>query len=162
MRIMQSPEIRILLSNIRSAHNVGAIFRTADGAGVSKIYLGGYTPAPIDRFGRDVDEIIKTSLGATQTVAWEAAHDERALIETLKSEDYAVVSVEQHERSVAYTTFTLQKPTLFIFGNEIDGVSEELILLSDLVVEIPMHGVKESLNVSTATGIILFNTRTDQ
>ena len=152
-------KIHILLSNIRSAHNVGAIFRTADGAGVAKIHLGGYTPAPIDRYGRVVDEIQKTSLGATDTVQWEEATDEKSLIETLKSEGFHIVAVEQNERAIVYTEHQITKPTLFIFGNEIDGVSNGLISLSDEVIQIPMHGKKESLNVSTTAGIVLFNAR---
>ena len=87
MRPMSAPELRVLLSNVRSSHNVGAIFRTADGAGVSKIYLGGYTPAPIDRYGRVVDEIKKTSLGATETVAWESVLDEEMFLQKIKDEE---------------------------------------------------------------------------
>lgn len=154
---MQIPEIRVLLSLVRSAHNVGAIFRTSDGAGVSKLYLGGYTPAPIDRFGRVVDEIKKTSLGATESVPWESVEDEVALVKSLKNEGFTVVAVEQHERSMPYTDYLLTKPTLFIFGNEIDGVSKELIEASDMVVSIPMRGMKESLNVATSVGIVLFD-----
>jgi tRNA G18 (ribose-2'-O)-methylase SpoU len=157
MPMMQIPEIRVLLSLIRSAHNVGAIFRTCDGAGVSKLYLGGYTPAPIDRFGRVVDEIKKTSLGATESVPWESVEDELALVVELKKQGFSVVAVEQHERSVPYTDISLTKPALFIFGNEIDGVSKELIDVSDAVVSIPMRGMKESLNVATSVGIVLFD-----
>jgi len=149
--------ICILLSNIRSAHNVGAIFRTADGAGVQKIYLGGYTPAPIDRYGRVVEEIRKTSLGATESVAWEAVSDEKQLLFNLKSEGYSIVAVEQHERAIPYTEYRFDAKVVFIFGNEIDGVNEDLISISDIVVSIKMHGKKESLNVSTTAGIILFN-----
>lgn len=154
---MHTHEIHVLLSNIRSAHNVGAIFRTSDGAGVKHIHLGGYTPQPIDRYGRVVDEIQKTSLGATESVPWSATEDERGLIEDLKSKGFQIVAVEQHARATDYTDMMVSAPTLFIFGNEIDGVSIELIELSDMVVHIPMHGMKESLNVSTTAGIILFN-----
>ena len=152
-------KIFVILHNVRSAHNVGSIFRTADGAGVSKLFLSGYTPAPSDRFGRPVDEIIKTSLGATESVLWEHVADTEACIAKLREEDVRIVAVEQHVGAIPYTDLALGGDVAFVFGNEIDGVPPLLCESADAVVHIPMHGIKESLNVSVATGIILFHAR---
>lgn len=149
----------VLLDNIRSSHNVGSIFRTADGAGVSKLYLAGTTPAPVDRFGRVVNEIKKTSLGASEMMDWESVSDEGAQskLAHLKAEGNQIVAIEQTEHAVSLYEFTPQPKTCFIFGNEIDGVSRELLEMSDIIVEIPMQGTKESLNVSVTAGIALFH-----
>lgn len=145
-----------ILHNIRSAHNVGSIFRTADGAGVSKIYLTGYTPAPVDRFGRPHPEIEKTSLGATNTVPYEVVSDIYTLIIRLQEEGVCVVAVEITERALPYTHFTTEKDCAFIFGNEITGVESSVLDTLDHHIFIPMLGAKESLNVSVCAGIILF------
>ncbi len=147
-----------MLDNVRSAHNVGSIFRTSDGAGVAKIFLVGYTPAPIDRFGRPQPEIEKTSLGASTTIPWEQVSDEAITekISTLKVEGFTIVSVEQTDKSVSLYELTPAEKVCYVFGNEIDGVSKTLLNLSDAVVEIPMHGQKESLNVGVSVGIVLF------
>lgn len=150
-------KIYIILHNIRSIQNVGAIFRTADGAGVSKIFLCGYTPAPIDRFGRPRTALLKTALGATDTVPWEVCEDATALILHLQRESIQIISVEQHEHAIPYTEHTLTHDTAFIFGNEVEGVPEVLSLAADVIVHIPMRGKKESLNVGTTAGIILFH-----
>lgn len=150
-------KIYIILHNIRSTQNVGAMFRTADGAGVSKIFLSGYTPAPIDRFGRPHNALLKTALGATDTVPWEQYEDVSALIATLKHEGVEIVSVEQHPRAIPYTSHACTRDTAFILGNEIEGVPPPISEAADVVVHIPMRGKKESLNVSTAAGIILFH-----
>ena len=154
-------ETRVILDNIRSSHNVGSIFRTADGAGVSKVYLLGYTPAPVDRFGRTVAEIKKTSLGASDMVAWEHLDNNQIgkLIKDLKTEGFEIVAIEQTSKSVALNDFKAKEKTCYIMGNEVDGVRQELLDLSDAIVEIPMKGSKESLNVSVATGIVLFKSR---
>jgi len=152
----------IILHNIRSAHNVGSIFRTADGAEVTKIYLTGYTPTPVDRFGRVVKEIEKTSLGATEGVLWKQYEDPYVLIEKLKSEGSTVVAVEQDQTSIPYDTFIPPEKTVYIFGNEVDGVDPELCKQADAIIEIPMYGKKESLNVSVTAGIILFQHRSHQ
>jgi len=148
----------IILDNIRSAHNVGSIFRTADGAGVKKIYLLGYTPAPIDRFGRKQTEIAKTSLDASEFVSWESvpSGSELSLIQTLKSAGYQIVAVEQSPQAVDFYNFKVPDKVCYILGNEVNGVGEELLKVVDTIVEIPMAGKKESLNVSVTTGIILF------
>ena len=150
-------EVAVLLHNIRSAHNVGAIFRTADAAGVTKIYLSGYTPTPIDRFGRPRKEIEKTALGGEFSVRWEYAKAPALVISKLKKSGWHIVGVEQDERAIDYRTFKTDKPTLIILGNEVKGISKRLRDRCNTLVEIPMHGTKESLNVSVAAGIILFS-----
>lgn len=152
-------EVYVMLDNVRSAHNVGSIFRTSDGAGVTKIILVGYTPAPIDRFGRPQPEIEKTSLGAVKTIPWEqvATTDITEKITQLKSEGFKVVAVEQTPTSVSLYDYTPTNKVCFIFGNEIDGVSQPILDLADIIVEIPMHGQKESLNVGVSVGVVLFH-----
>lgn len=151
--------ISVILHNIRSAHNVGSIFRTADGAGVSSIYLSGYTPAPLDRFGRENTEIAKTSLGATHTIRHESVPDIQVLIQKLKVAGATVVAVEQGKDAVDYRKYSPDADTVFIFGNEITGVEPEVLAGVDACVHIPMSGMKESLNVSVCAGIILFHYR---
>jgi len=156
MALIVKSEIFIILSNVRSAHNVGSIFRTAEGAGVSKIFLTGYTPAPVDRFGREVAEIRKTSLGASELVPWKSAPNTKDVVQKLQAEGVAVIAVEQHACAVNYRDFPVPENIAYIFGNEVDGVLSEICEIADRVVEIPMMGKKESLNVSVAAGIILF------
>ena len=146
----------LILDNLRSAENVGAIFRTADAAGVSKIFLTGYTPAPRDRFDRPVAKIAKAALGAEDFVAWETRPDALGLIKELRGQGYRIVALEQAPNSVDYSTISADQPLGVIVGNEVEGVSPELLAASDLVAEIPMGGRKESLNVSVAVGIFLF------
>ena len=155
---------QVILYNIRSAHNVGSIFRTSDGAGVEKVYLVGPTPLPIDRFGREVAEIKKTSLGASQSIPWEHVGEatSESLAETLaliadrKAEGFAVVAVEQAAGSVSLFDFKVPEKVVYVFGAEVEGVPKEIIDVVDQVVEIPMAGIKESLNVSVTAGIVLF------
>lgn len=146
----------VILHNIRSRHNVGAIFRTADGAGVSKIFLTGYTPAPIDRFGRTVDEIKKTSLGASEMVEWEQTNDVNGVIQHLQDSGVTVVAVEQAQKSISLYDFIEPKNICYVFGNEITGVEPEVLAVCDGIIEIPMAGQKESLNVSSTVAIVLF------
>lgn len=149
--------VAVLLHNVRSAHNVGSIFRTSDAAGVEKVYLSGYTPAPVDRFGREQKEIAKTALGAQTSVAWEHAKNPSTVLARLKKEGWSIVAVEQDARSVDYRSFTRSRPTLLVFGNEVRGVSKSLRDACDLIIEIPMRGTKESLNVAVTAGIMLFS-----
>jgi len=148
----------IILDNIRSAHNVGSAFRTADGAGVEKIYLLGTTASPRDRFGREVAEIKKTSLGASEMVPWEHIDNEdtESLLLGLKSEGFELVAVEQTPISTSLYDFIPSEKTCYIFGNEIDGVGQSILDEADKAIEIPMKGKKESLNVSVTVGIVLF------
>ena len=151
---MQS--VYLILHNVRSTHNVGSILRTADAAGVSKVYLCGYTPAPVDRFGRKRADIAKVALGAEESVAWEHVEDIREVIQTLKEKDVFIVAVEQDVSSVSYTEPYPYKEIALIVGEETKGIEPELLELCNRIVEIPMAGKKESLNVAVATGIVLF------
>ena len=158
--------ISVLLHNIRSTHNVGSVFRTSDALGVTKIYLSGYTPTPIDRFGKPRRDIAKVALGAEKTIPWEYVSNPESLIKRLKNplslklrrgkEKYQIISLEQSKNSVDYKKIKVKYPVLFVVGNEVDGISKELLSLSDIVAEIPMKGDKESLNVSVAFGVALF------
>lgn len=150
-------QIHLLLHNIRSTHNVGAIFRTADAVGVKKIYISGYTPAPIDRFGRARSDISKASLGAENTVEWENISDVKKLIKDLKKEKFSIVGVEQDKRSIDFRKSKVKGNVLVIVGNEVDGMDKYTLDLCDHILEIPMLGQKESLNVSVATGIVLYS-----
>ncbi len=146
----------LVLLNIRSAQNVGSLFRTADAAGISKIYLVGYTPDPVDRFNRPRADVAKASLGAEKTVAWEHVKTVSPLLKKLKGQGVQLVAVEQSESSVDYKKIKPQFPVAFILGNEVEGISKNVLSKVDLVAEIPMAGKKESLNVSVAGGIALF------
>lgn len=149
----------VILDNIRSVHNVGSIFRTCDAAGVGKLYLCGTTPTPVDRFGRARKDLAKVALGAETTVAWEYMSDTREAIAKCKAEGVSVISVEQTDDAIDYTKLSTAGPVAFVFGNEVDGVSNDALSLCDAAVEIPMAGSKESLNVAVTVGIILFNSR---
>lgn len=150
--------VAILLHDIRSAHNVGSIFRTADAAGVGKIFLTGYTPTPVDRFGRPHKEIGKTALGGELSVGWKYRASPVPVISGLKRAGWRIVAVEQDPRAIDYRSLSIECPTLFILGNEVRGISKSLRNRADVIVEIPMRGKKESLNVSVAAGIVLFGT----
>ena len=149
-------DIRVLLHNIRSAHNVGAIFRTADALGVSHIYLSGYTPTPFDQFLRPVKEIAKTALGAELTIPWEYAKSPAKFLRASKKEGRKIVGVELDSRSIDYKTYVPEQYTLIVMGNEVRGLSPSLRTHCNVLLEIPMRGKKESLNVATAFGVILF------
>src|SRR5262245_20614416 len=140
------PEIVVILHDIRSLHNVGSIFRTADAAGVSKIVLTGYTPTPVDRFGNYRTEIAKVALGAEETIAWEKRAQITPALKQLKKEGYKIYAVEQDKKSIPY--YTLKKPPqkiALILGNEPKGISAQILKTADGILEIPMHGRKESL-----------------
>lgn len=151
-------EIIVILDNIRSTYNVGSIFRTADALGVGKLILGGTTPAPVDRFGRERADIAKVALGAEKTVGWVYKQDILPEIKSLKKQGYKIVAIEQSEKSVDYKKVKLNKKSkvVFIIGEEVNGISPKILKLADTVAEIPMLGQKESLNVSVAFGVALF------
>jgi len=151
--------IELLLHDIRSAHNVGSIFRTADAAGVAGVHLSGYTPRPTDRFGRESREIAKTALGAERSMPWEYRSDPKRIIVQARERGLHVVGIEQDERAIDYRAFRLVQPTLFVLGNEVRGMSPALRAVCDGLLEIPMLGKKESLNVGVAAGIVLFGVR---
>lgn len=140
----------IILPNIRSAHNVGAMFRTADGAGVDKIYLTGYTPCP-PHPGLD-----KVSLGAEKWMAWEYVKQPGRLLKKLKADGFQVVALEQTGKSVKIEEWTPSFPVALIVGNEKTGVAKSLLKYCDKEVELPMAGRKKSLNVSVAAGIAMY------
>ncbi|HEY4504356.1 MAG TPA: TrmH family RNA methyltransferase [Candidatus Paceibacterota bacterium] len=146
----------LILHNIRSVLNVGAIFRTADAVGVSKICLTGYTPAPLDRFGRPRSDLHKVALGAENLVPWEIYENINKLIHDLQLKKYEVLALEQDSRAIDYKKCTPTKNFALVVGNEVEGTPKEIFDLCDQIIEIPMRGKKESLNVSVATGIALF------
>lgn len=148
--------IVVILNNIRSNQNVGSIFRTSDAAGVEKIFLAGYTPAPLDKFGRVNNALVKSALGAEKSVEWEKVKSLKKAIEQLGN-DFLVVAVEQDEKSKNYKSFKYPGNVALVFGNEVTGLSKKDLTLCDAVVEIPMKGKKESLNVSVTAGVILFS-----
>ena len=151
-----STEAVLLLHNIRSVHNVGSIFRTADAIGISGIVLSGYTPAPVDRFGKPRKDFSKTALGAEHSISWRKLKDPLKEIARLRSEGFFAVAIEQGRRSVHYRKIKLKRKMLFILGNEVRGLSDAILKHSDAIAEIPMRGKKESLNVSVAAGIALY------
>ncbi len=146
----------LILHNIRSTQNVGAMFRTADAAGIDKIYLTGYTPAPVDRFGKKRSDIAKSALGAEEFVSWESKKGLSLLLTKLKRENHLIIGIEQAENSIDYKKVKLQDKNVFIMGAEVTGIPKNILNKCDVVAEIPMKGKKESLNVSVACGIALF------
>jgi tRNA G18 (ribose-2'-O)-methylase SpoU len=142
--------VSIILDNVRSLHNVGSAFRTADAFRFEKIYLTGITGTPPHR------EIEKTALGATASVDWEYAEKTSDLILRLKENNYTIVAVEQTSKSESLHIFTPdpEKRYCLVFGNEVHGVSEDALALVDGAIEIPQHGTKHSLNISVCLGIV--------
>lgn len=151
-----SSDIRILLHNIRSTHNIGSIFRTSDAIGVSRIYFSGYSPCPIDRFGRPVRDIAKTALGSELTIPWEKQTNPSMLIKKMKKEGFKVVGLEQDIKATDYKMYIPYDKVLVLVGNEVRGLSKNLRDKCDALIEIPMIGKKESLNVSVAFGVAMF------
>jgi tRNA G18 (ribose-2'-O)-methylase SpoU len=149
-------EILVVLHGIRSVHNVGSIFRTADAAGVKKIYLCGITPTPLDRFGLMRRDFIKVSLGAEKTVAWEKAVSTVKVLEKLKRAGYTIVAVEQSKKSTPYYKFKPREKVALVMGSEVRGVPPAVLGKTDKILEIPMRGKKESLNVAVSFGIAVY------
>jgi tRNA G18 (ribose-2'-O)-methylase SpoU len=145
--------IIIILDDIRSLHNIGSVFRTSDAFLIEKIYLCGITATPPNK------EIHKTALGATETVAWEHNKSVVEVIENLKKEGTSVYAIEQVENAIFLDKFQPEtnKKYALIFGNEVFGVSQEAINLSDGVIEIPQLGSKHSLNISVSAGIVVWD-----
>ena len=150
----------VLLNNVRSIHNIGSIFRTADGAGVEKLYLCGVTPSPVDVFGKYRPQISKVALGAEKVVPWEKVRSATVLIKKLKREKYKVFAVEQAKNSILYSalpkSYILYPKFCLVLGAEVTGLPPSILKLCDKILEIPMHGKKESLNVSVAAGIVMY------
>ena len=156
-------EIIVIAHNIRSTHNVGAFFRTADGFGISKIIFSGYTPYPtleddtrLPHFADKITrQIHKTARGAEVMVPFERYEDPP--IADLKKQGFSIVGLEQDSRSVMLPDYEVPDKVALFLGNEIDGIYPEFRDQCDALVEIPMHGGKESFNVSVATGIALYH-----
>ena len=150
----------VILDNIRSIQNVGSIFRTADAAGVEKVYLCGIAPEPADRFGRPRRQFVKVSLGAEKTVPWEKVKSASRLIDKLKKDGYKIFAIEQSKKSIPYYyqgAISRDSKAALVFGNELRGLPPAILKKCDKILEIPMSGKKESLNVSVAFGIIIFH-----
>jgi len=143
--------LTIILPNIRSLYNIGSIFRTADACGVEKVYLTGYSGRPDKQ-----DKIAKTALGAEKNVPWEHHHDTWRVIEKLRTEGYQIVALEQSKESVDYHEFKSADKVALIVGNEVKGLSKELLKRTDIHIHLPMVGKKESLNVAVAFGITAY------
>ncbi len=143
----------IILDNIRSLNNIGSVFRTADAFLIKKIYLCGITATPPHK------DIHKTALGATDSVNWEYVETTSELIKELKEQQIRIISIEQSESSVSLSDFCVEKETTYalVFGNEVKGVSQEVVSESDLVIEIPQFGTKHSLNISVSTGVVVWD-----
>ncbi len=153
-------ELVVILYNIRSLHNVGSIFRTADGAGVKKIYLCGITPAPLDSFGRIRPQFAKVSLGAEKNVPWEKVFSITRLLKKLRANGCKIFAIEQNRISIPYyklKTENLKQKIALVLGNEVGGLPSSILKLCDKILEIPMLGKKESLNVSVAFGIVAYH-----
>jgi tRNA G18 (ribose-2'-O)-methylase SpoU len=143
----------ILLDDVRSMNNVGSVFRTADAFLAEAIYLCGFTPAPPHR------EIQKTALGATETVVWKHSDSALEALRHLKETGWKIYAVEQAEKSISLSQFipAENEKLVLIFGNEVEGVQQELINECDGVIEIPQYGMKHSLNISVSVGIVLWD-----
>ncbi len=154
-RLRQPGGVVLVLDNIRSAHNVGSAFRTADAFGIDRIYLCGICACPPSA------EIHKSALGAEQSVPWEHCDDTMVALRSLREQGYTLVSVEQSEDSVSLDAFVREPGRKYavVFGNEVDGVQQGAVDLSDIVLEIPQWGTKHSLNVSVAVGVVLWHFR---
>jgi tRNA G18 (ribose-2'-O)-methylase SpoU len=140
-----------LLENVRSLYNVGSVFRTSDAVRLKGLYLTGYTGKPPRR------EIDKTALGAVDSVAWQHYKNPLAAVDELKSKGVHILALEHTTESSRYDQFTYTFPLCVLFGNEVDGLSETLIEVADSAIEIPMYGIKQSLNISVSYGIIMYH-----
>ncbi len=147
----------VLLDNVRSVLNVGSIFRTANGLAVDEIVLCGITPTPLDKYGNPRKDFAKVALGSENGVLWRYEESAPEATRFYKEQGYKVIALEQEERSVDYKEVIQGEKTLLVVGSEVDGVSKEVLDLSDTIIEIPMLGLKESLNVTIAFGIALYS-----
>ena len=143
----------VVMDNIRSMHNVGSVFRTADAFLISGICLCGFTPQPPHR------DIQKTALGATESVDWVYYENTKDAVLALKQQGYKVFAIEQTQGSISlenFKTYLSNEPVAFVFGNEVEGVSDDVLAICDGAVEIPQYGMKHSLNISVAAAIVLW------
>jgi len=144
--------IAVILDNIRSLNNIGSVFRTSDAFLIEKILLCGITAKPPHK------DIHKTALGATDSVNWEYIESTTDAVNTLKKDGYIIISIEQTEKAIMLQDFTLEKDKKYavIFGNEVKGVQQEVVNMSDYAIEIPQIGTKHSLNISVSAGVVLW------
>lgn len=145
-------QVVAVLDDIRSMHNVGSVFRTADSFAINAVILCGFTPKPPHR------DIQKAALGATETVHWQHQEDVASALQQLKSEGYTIIAVEQIHNSISLENYEISPNQKFalVFGNEVEGVSEEALAYCDLAIEIPQGGTKHSLNISVSAGVVLW------
>lgn len=144
--------VTVILDNVRSQHNIGSIFRTADAFRIERIHLCGITATPPNR------EINKTALGATESVEWKYHTTTRESVEELRSQGYVIIAIEQAEGSIAVKSLNkiISSKNAIIFGNEVHGVDDEIMQLCDYCVEIPQYGTKHSLNIAVSAGIAIW------
>ena len=152
-KLVTKTPLIIILDNIRSLNNIGSVFRTSDAFLIEKIYLCGITATPPHK------DIHKTALGSTETVDWEYVENTMALVEKLKIEKIKICSIEQAENATMLSKFTPEANTKYalVFGNEVKGVSQNVVSASDMVIEIPQYGTKHSLNISVSAGIVIWD-----
>ncbi len=149
-RLPRFPVVTVL-ENIRSLYNVGSMFRTADAARIAYMYLCGYTPYPPRK------EIEKTALGSTRSVPWEHSANATSVIRMLKNQGFTIAALEHTTTSISCYSFEYIYPLCIVVGNEVDGISNQLLSLCDVALEIPMFGIKHSLNVAVAYGIVVYH-----
>ncbi len=145
----------VVLDNLRSVYNVGSIFRTANAVGVEKIYLCGTTPTPLDKKGNRRKDFAKVALGAEDTVAWEYFENTLSCVKKIKDEGLYVIAFEQDGKAVNYNNVNIEGKdnVSFVIGNEVEGITKDVLKECDVIAEIPMLGSKESLNVTIAFGV---------
>ena len=154
--------MQVVLDDIRSVQNVATIFRSSDGVGVSKIWLGGYTPGPLDKYGIVIPKFRRISLGAEENIEWEKFSGVLELIQKLQEDGFYVVGVEEGELAEDYRNAVLElefEKIVLVMGNEKTGLSQEVMELCDRVLEMPMLGEKDSLNVAVAFSVIAYVVR---
>ncbi len=164
---MQMREIIVIAHDIRSCHNTGSLLRTAEGLGIAKVYLTGYTPYPLKQNDSRLPhiaqklhkQISKTALGAETLVPWEHKNDVISLIKELKSDGYTIVALEQHGNSIQLPSYTPLNKVALLLGREVDGIENQLLKMCDDIIEIPMSGKKESFNVVQAAAMTLYHIR---
>ncbi|MEP5254335.1 MAG: RNA methyltransferase [Winogradskyella arenosi] len=152
-KVAEKSPIIIVLDNIRSLNNIGSVFRTSDAFLIEKIYLCGITAQPPH------NDIRKTALGSTETVAWEYAEHTLEVIEKLKQDGVQICAIEQAENATMLDQFKpqAQNKYAFVFGNEVKGVAQDVVDASDVVIEIPQYGTKHSLNISVSCGVVIWD-----
>ncbi|HEY5687127.1 MAG TPA: RNA methyltransferase [Yeosuana sp.] len=152
-KLVKKTPLIIVLDNIRSLNNIGSLFRTSDAFLIEKIYLCGITATPPHK------DIHKTALGSTETVDWEYVENTLDLVEKLQAENIKVIAIEQAENAIMLNDFNPERNTTYalVFGNEVKGVSQNVVNASDLVIEIPQYGTKHSLNISVSAGVVIWD-----